>query len=129
MFFMVTEANYDKLRTVKGCEKLEDLEATITDREHMLTLADELGVPEQNRYICKSPTYEEFKATYEAVFKHTKKLSAQNKRHLLFAYFGGHGATKDEKQVFLLNASNKAKAMYEIEFKLRYISNCPGELT
>ena len=43
---MCTEANYDKLRTIKGCENLADLEATVTDREHMLTLADELGVPE-----------------------------------------------------------------------------------
>ena len=35
-------------------------------------------------------------------------------------YCGGHGATQNEKQVYLVNNSNAQKAMFQLEFKLRY---------
>ena len=34
-------------------------------------------------------------------------------------YIGGHGATKLEKQMYLLNSSDPKKVTYQIEYKLR----------
>ena len=47
---------------------------------------------------------------------------------MLFCYFGGHGATLDEKQVYLINSSEPKEAVFNIEFKLRYLSNDPMSL-
>ena len=44
-------------------------------------------------------------------------------------YVGGHGATMDEKQIYLLNDSDPKKAQFHIEFKLRYISTDPTSIT
>ena len=55
-FWMITEAKYDQLRTISGCEELTDLNATITDGEHIIELANQFGIPEDNRFIDISPT-------------------------------------------------------------------------
>ena len=34
---------------------------------------------------------------------------------------GGHGATENEKQVYLLNCNESKGAIFHIEFKLRYL--------
>jgi len=47
---------------------------------------------------------------------------------LLFVYVGGHGATQDEKQVYLLNSSDPKKAIFHLEFKLRYLAKDPDSL-
>ena len=45
----------------------------------------------------------------------------EGKQHLIFVYMGGHGATLNEKQIYLLNDADPNKAQYEIEYKLRYL--------
>ena len=62
------------------------------------------------------------------ILKLTRKLSVEGKPHLLFVYIGGHGATLDEKQVYLLNSNVPQKAVFHFEFKLRYLSNDPDSL-
>ena len=42
--------------------------------------------------------------------------------HLVFAYFGGHGATLNEKQLFLLNASESKHVSITAEVKLRRLA-------
>ena len=63
------------------------------------------------------------------ILKLSRKLSCEGKHHLLFVYIGGHGATLDEMQVYLLNNSTPSKAMFDFEFKLRYLcKNDPDSL-
>ena len=38
-FWMITQANYGKLRKIKGCEDLGDLNATKTDGGHIQEVA------------------------------------------------------------------------------------------
>ena len=47
---------------------------------------------------------------------------------MLFVYIGGHGATLDERQMYLLNSSDPKSAFFAIEYKLRYLTNDPGSL-
>ena len=51
----------------------------------------------------------------------SRKKSAAEIPHILFVYCGGHGATQCEKQLYLINSSDPANAMFQIEFKLRYL--------
>ena len=62
------------------------------------------------------------------ILKLSRKLTNDRKPHLLFVYIGGHGATLDEKQVYLLNSNSPQKAIFHFEFKLRYLSNDPDSL-
>ena len=36
-------------------------------------------------------------------------------------YCGGHGATQDEKQIYVVNSDKPKQAMFQMEFKLRYL--------
>ena len=47
---------------------------------------------------------------------------AAQKPYILFVYFGGHGATENEKQIFLLNNSEPREVMYNVELKLRHMA-------
>ena len=51
----------------------------------------------------------------------TRKKSASEIPHIIFVYCGGHGATQTEKQIYLINSSDPGNAMFQIEFKLRYL--------
>ena len=50
-----------------------------------------------------SPTPEEMKETEKKILKASDALK---KPHVLFVYAGGHGATANEKQIFLLNTKD-----------------------
>ena len=111
-FWMVTEQWYGKLRKVDGCDKLTNLKATVTDGKHIKKIADKLGVPKENRFINSSPSIDDLKETYKTLMKLSRKKSYEKKRHVFFIYFGGHGATQAEKQVFLLNSEDPKKAVF-----------------
>ena len=96
-FWMVTEDKYEKLRTINGCEELTDLRATVTDGEHIINIANQIGVPDENRYIDISPTLADLKNTYKLLLKLTRAKSMAGIPHILFVYLGGHGATQNEK--------------------------------
>ena len=64
----------------------------------------------------------EVKETYEKLMKIQKE---KQKPIIIFVYFGGHGATENEKQLFLLNNSDPKKVMFPLEFKMRYLANAP----
>ena len=51
LFWMVTEDQYDKLRSIKGCEKQWNLPATVTDTKYISAIADALGVQTEDRYV------------------------------------------------------------------------------
>ena len=57
--------------------------------------------------------------------KKSRKLSHEKIPHVIMVYVGGHGATKDEKQMYLLNSDKPSKAMFMLEFKLRYLVSDP----
>ena len=122
-FWMITEAKYDQLRTISGCEELTDLNATITDGEHIIELANQFGIPEDNRFIDISPTMTDLKKTYMKILKISRANSGAGKPHVIFVYIGGHGATQSEKQIYLLNSETPNGAMFQIEYKLRYITS------
>ena len=45
IFWLISEAYYPLLREIEGCEDLSDLKATITDNDHIIAMADNLGIP------------------------------------------------------------------------------------
>ena len=61
------------------------------------------------------------KATYNTILKISRRRSADEIPHLIFVYCGGHGSTQDEKQLYLINSADPGNAMFQIEFKLRYL--------
>ena len=67
------------------------------DAAHVLNIADNLGIPEKNRYIDISPTVKSLKKSYLAIVKYTRQLTAANIPHVIFCYVGGHGATQAER--------------------------------
>ena len=44
--------------------------------------------------------------------KISRKKSAENIPHVIFVYIGGHGATQNEKQIYLLNEPYSNTAMF-----------------
>ena len=58
------------------------------------------------------------KKTYLEITKRSRKYTVEGKQHLIFVYVGGHGATLNEKQIYLLNEADPKKAEFDIEFKL-----------
>ena len=75
-----------------------------------MKMAENLGVPESNRFIDVSPTMADLKKSYMSIMKITRKKSVDGIPHVIFVYVGGHGATQAEKQIYLLNDSNPADA-------------------
>ena len=69
----------------------------MNDGKHILAIADAIGVQDEYRYINVSPDVAELKKSYLTILKLSKRLSVENKRHLIFVYVGGHGATDNEK--------------------------------
>ena len=122
IFWLITEDKYEKLRTLEGCEKLYNLKATVTDGKHIQAIADAIGVGPEHKFINISPELKDLKKTYLSILKLTKELTVAGKRHIIFVYVGGHGATLDEKQIYLLNDNDAKNAQFHIEFKLRYLA-------
>ena len=120
-FWMITDDNYMELRTITGCEGLTDLNATQKDAVHVLRLAKSMGIPESNIYQNNRSSLQDLKTTYLALLKMSRKKSAAEIPHIIFVYCGGHGATQAEKQLYLINSNDPANAMFQIEFKLRYL--------
>ena len=81
-----------------------------------------MGIPEKNRFIQVSPSLNEIKETYLKLLKIQKDAE---KPFLIFVYFGGHGATDIEKQVFLLNHSDPKEVIFNVEYKMRRLANMP----
>ena len=121
IFWLISEANYPLLRKIEGCDILKDLKATITDNDHIIAMADHLGIPKTNRFINISSNITELKTSYKDILQMSRKLTVDGTPHVIFTYVGGHGATQDEKQVFLLNSEDSKNAFYHIEYKLRYL--------
>ena len=63
----------------------------------------------------------ELKEEYKLLLKKSRKHTADEVPHVIFVYVGGHGATQDEKQLYLLNSNKPGEALFMIELKLRYI--------
>ena len=63
------------------------------------------------------------------IMKMTRRLSDEGIPHLIFVYVGGHGATSNEKQIYLLNSDDPKKAVFQLEYKLRYLYKEPGSKT
>lgn len=97
IFWLITEDKYAKLRKINGCADLADLPATVPDSKHVLDMADNLGIPEKNRYIDTSPTVKSLKKSYLAIIKYTRQLTAAGVPHVIFCYVGGHGASQAER--------------------------------
>ena len=121
MFWLISEAFYPLLRSLEGCDSLLDLKATLTDNDHINLMADNLGIPEENRFINISPSFDDLKKANLEILRRSRKFSSDGVPHVIFVYVGGHGATDNEKQIFLLNAEESKKAMFNIEYKLRTI--------
>ena len=69
----------------------------MTDNDHIIAMADNLGIPEENRFINMNPTFKELKDTHKEILKLSAKLNHVDKKpHVIFVYAGGHGATENE---------------------------------
>ena len=67
-----------------------------------------------------NPTFKELKDTHKEILKLSAKLNhVEKKPHVIFVYAGGHGATENEQQYFLLNSNDPKQATFQLEFKLR----------
>ena len=97
MFWLISEAFYPLLRKIEGCDPLLDLKATITDNEHINAIADSFGIPQENRFINISPSFDDLKKSNLEILKKSRKLSGDEIPHVIFVYVGGHGATDNEK--------------------------------
>ena len=104
IFWLISEANYALLRKLDGCDILTDLQATIKDNDHIFAMADHLGIPETHRFINISSNVNELKTSYKDILHMSRKLTVDGTPHVIFCYVGGHGATQDEKQIFLVNS-------------------------
>ena len=117
--WIITQMKYDNLRTIEGCEGLEDLEATKTDATHILNIARGFGIPESRLFRNDGSTFAELKATELKIRKMSSKMTEDGIPHTLLVYAGGHGASKDEQQIFLTNSAEAKNVPYQIEYKLR----------
>ena len=93
IFWLISEANYPLLRKIEGCDILKDLKATITDNDHIIAMADHLGIPKSNRFINISSNVTELKTSYKDILQMSRKLTVDGTPHVIFTYVGGHGAT------------------------------------
>ena len=75
IFWHISESRYNLLREIDGCDGLTDLPATVTDNEHITAIADNLGVPEENRFININPTIKDLKASHLEILKLSAKLT------------------------------------------------------
>ena len=80
----------------------------MTDNDHIMAIADNLGVPKENRFININPTMKDLKTTEKEIRRLSGGLNHTDKKpHVIFVYAGGHGATEYEQQLFLLNTNDK----------------------
>jgi hypothetical protein len=64
IFWLLSESHYELLRELDGCDRQADLPATVTDNDHIIAIADNLGVPQENRFIDINPTLKDLKTSY-----------------------------------------------------------------
>ena len=62
--------------------------------------------------ISMSPTMSDLKKTYMALMKKSRKHTSDEVSHVIFVYIGGHGATQNEKQLYLLNSNEPGQAIF-----------------
>ena len=120
--WLITNKAYDKLRTIKGCEMLQDLGATKTDAIHINNFAKGLKIPQDRIFRTEDGTIDDLKNVYKKILKLTRGLSHKEQQpHTLIVYAGGHGASNREQQLYLLNSDDPGSAMLQLEYKLRYL--------
>ena len=93
-----------------------------------MKMARGFGVKEENIFRDEEATFASMKKTCNELLNKSRALTLQKRKHLIMFYCGGHGATQNEKQVFLFNSSKPSEAKFNLEFRLRYIVNDPTSL-
>ena len=116
IFWLISESRYQLLREVDGCDGQADLLATVTDNNHIIAMADNLGVPQENRFINVNPTLKDLKKSHKEILILSRELTHHKKPHVIFVYAGGHGATENEQQMFLLNSNDPSQAYFHLEY-------------
>ena len=114
---------YDKLRKIPGCSGLVDIFAVTLDTAFIKQIAAVLNLPEENVFIDSQITKETADQRYKYFANKSAELKKQGTPHLYIVYCGGHGVSKDEKQIFLFNTEDKSKVFFNIELKFRTISD------
>ena len=109
---MINNSKYGELRKIKGCEKLDDLDATTRDIVFIERMAKAFGVADDDFYKDSEADIDALKETYKNIMKKSRGLSHEGKAHLLIVYCGGHGATQEENQIYLLNSADVKKAKF-----------------
>ena len=79
------------MRGVPGCERLQDLTATLKDAENAKKIALRMGIPLENIKKLTNLTYEDFDEVYKGTYKTLKKNTLKDKRSFLMVYCAGHG--------------------------------------
>ena len=69
IFWLITENDYSELRKIDGCKELGNLDATIKDGKHMISMADAFGIPRPNQYIDIKPTAKRLNETMKKIRK------------------------------------------------------------
>ena len=90
-----------------------DLDATKTDVEFIRRMASSMSVAQI--FENHDATKEEVRQTCKEVMVACKEIVLEGKRCTLFFYCGGHGASHNEKQVYLFNGSTPNEVLYHIE--------------
>ena len=121
---------FDKLRTHKGCEKLNDLLAVAIDKGFIRQLRGVFNIPQDNVWIDDSVTAVELKNRWKQMRIHIMKMTKSKTPCFYFVYCGGHGHTVDEHGVFMLN-SEKPSPWFNLESQLRFLvkdADCKGRI-
>ena len=97
IFWLLSESHYELLRELDGCDGQADLPATVPDNDHVIAMVDNLGVPQERRFININPTLKELKTSYLKIMKLSRDLTHDKKPHVIFVYAGGHGASDGDQ--------------------------------
>ena len=84
--WIIYQPYYGVLRGVPGCERLQDLTATLKDAENAKKIALRMGIPFDNIKKLTNLTYEDFDEVYKNTYKTLKKNALKDKRSFLMVY-------------------------------------------
>ena len=93
--------------------------ATPKDVLHIKNMARAYGVRPENLYEDSEPDIKALKKTHLKIMHQSKKLDVNGTPHVIMVYCGGHGAQREERQLYLVNSDDPKSVVFQLEYKLR----------
>ena len=77
IFWTITNETYDKLREIRGCKKLENIQASRTDYVHIKRMAVSMGVEEKHYFHNHEATKRDLIETRKKVVNALKAVDGE----------------------------------------------------